>query len=659
MHIAILVAAAALSVGLRLVVPVQAIAGGYDDLLFIRLAESLCRGDWLGPYDNLTLAKGIGYPAFLCASSWLGLPLRLAEHLLYLLACAVSALAVRGVSGSRSIATGTFAALALMPIFWGADLSRVIREDIYIPLSLLVVSCAVLAYAANADQPLRRRLPSLFGLGIAAAGYWLTREETPWLYPAVGLLVLYWLVIRWRALRQDGLLFSRRGLTALTVPIIIPATVAGGVILTVCILNFSHYGVFRDNDFRQGPFAAAYGALSRIQYQTPWKRYLAFPADARQVAYSVSPAAAELRPFLEGPKGLAYQSPGFGSYDTTGFMWVLRDAVADIGGYASAGKADAYYRRLAAEINAACDRGTIPCLPARSTFMPPGHPGQIAETLASAYDFYLKAAGIRSGPVGARPSIGDDATMRRFAAIIHSQPTPLDGGSAPADIRVVSGWAYSPAGPLSIGADQKSSPVKLDLQPAGDVLQHFGTPDAAAIRFRVVGPASAALTVTQGATVARLPLSAQPGSSPGAEGGIALYVDQSTSPQMPADHIGGSPVTDTVTSIYRAVGPCLVSCSLIWLAVITPWSVLRRRRIDGLLVASLAVTAAFATRILLVSFLNVTALRSDYHYLYVSPAAPFGILIVSYAAATMLNAIRLGREKRMASAVNVIATRRT
>ncbi|SMF53073.1 hypothetical protein SAMN02982917_2944 [Azospirillum oryzae] len=434
MHIAILVAAAALSVGLRLVVPVQAIAGGYDDLLFIRLAESLCRGDWLGPYDNLTLAKGIGYPAFLCASSWLGLPLRLAEHLLYLLACAVSALAVRGVSGSRSIATGTFAALALMPIFWGADLSRVIREDVYIPLSLLVVSCAVLAYAANADQPLRRRLPSLLGLGIAAAGYWLTREETPWLYPAVGLLVLYWLVIRWRALRQDGLLFSRRGLTALTVPIIIPATVAGGVILTVCILNFSHYGVFRDNDFRQGPFAAAYGALSRIQYQTPWKRYLAFPADARQAAYSVSPAAAELQPFLEGPKGLAYISPGFGSYDTTGFMWVLRDAVADIGGYASAGKADAYYRRLAAEINAACDRGTIPCLPARSTFMPPGHPGQIAETLASAYDFYLKAAGFRSGPVGARPSIGDDATMRRFAAIIHSPPTPLDGGSAPADI---------------------------------------------------------------------------------------------------------------------------------------------------------------------------------------------------------------------------------
>ena len=359
MHIAIIVLAVALSVGLRLVIPVQAIAGGYDDLLFIRLAESLCRGDWLGPYDNLTLAKGIGYPAFLCASSWLGLPLRLAEHLLYLLACAVSALAIRDVSGSRSIATGAFVALALIPIFWGADLSRVIREDIYISLSLLVVSCAALAYVADADQPLRRRLPALVGLGVAAAGYWLTREETPWLYPAVGLLVLYWLVVRWRALRKSGLLFSRRGLTALTVLVVAPAAVAGGVILTVRMLNLSHYGVFRDNDFRQGPFAAAYGAISRIQYQT-----------------------------------------------------------------------------------------------------------------------------------------------------------------------------------------------------------------------------------------------------------------------------------------HRTIGPWLVSCSLIWLGLIALWSVLRRRTIDGLLVVSLAVTAAFATRILLVSFLNVTALRSDYHYLYVSPAAPFGILIVACAVATLWQQVK-------------------
>jgi len=103
------------------------------------------------------------------------------------------------------------------------------------------------------------------------------------------------------------------------------------------------------------------------------------------------------------------------------------------------------------------------------------------------------------------------------------------------------------------------------------------------LRFRAVGSASTALTVTQGATVVRLPLSAQPGSIPGAEGGIALNVDQTTSPQQPTDHVGGSPINDTVSSIYRTIGPWLVSCSLVWLGGMALWSVLRRRAIDGLL----------------------------------------------------------------------------
>ncbi|CAO3355287.1 hypothetical protein [Azospirillum palustre] len=349
--------------------------------------------------------------------------------------------------------------MALLPIFWGADLSRVIRETIYIPISLLVVSCAALAYAVDSPadhprlrRPLSHRILALLGLGISAAAYWLTREETPWLYPAVGLLVLHWVVLRCRAIRRTGRLLSRDGAVRLMLPLLIPATAAAGIILTVCTLNHSHYSVFRDNDFRQGPFVDAYGAISRITYQTPWKRYLAFPPDARQTAYSVSPAATELQPFPEGPKGAAYMAPGFGSYDTTGFMWVLRDAVADLGLYRDVGTADGFYRRLAGEIDAVCDRGAIACLPARSTFMPPVQPGQLTDALASAYDFFWKASGFRSGPVGARPSIGTEETVRHFGRVTHSQPTPLESGSVSADLRNVSGWAYSPRGPLSIGA---------------------------------------------------------------------------------------------------------------------------------------------------------------------------------------------------------------
>ena len=56
----------------------------HDDELFVRLAHYLAAGQWLGPYDNLTLAKGTFYPMFIAASFWASVPLKIAEHLLYL-----------------------------------------------------------------------------------------------------------------------------------------------------------------------------------------------------------------------------------------------------------------------------------------------------------------------------------------------------------------------------------------------------------------------------------------------------------------------------------------------------------------------------------------------------------------------------------------------
>jgi hypothetical protein len=77
----------ALSMWLRSAFPIFAIGPAiYDDALFVRLAESIGEGNWLGDYDELTHAKGIGYPLFLAANHLIGLPLKLSEHFLYLLA---------------------------------------------------------------------------------------------------------------------------------------------------------------------------------------------------------------------------------------------------------------------------------------------------------------------------------------------------------------------------------------------------------------------------------------------------------------------------------------------------------------------------------------------------------------------------------------------
>jgi len=120
---------AAASLWLRSAVPVFAIGeAGHDDFLFVRLAYYLGSGSWLGPYNNLTLAKGVGYPAFILAAFGAGVPLKIAEQLLYLGACGFSAWLVRRLSGRRWLPFVLFAVLAFSPLMWTAELARVVRE---------------------------------------------------------------------------------------------------------------------------------------------------------------------------------------------------------------------------------------------------------------------------------------------------------------------------------------------------------------------------------------------------------------------------------------------------------------------------------------------------------------------------------------------------
>ena len=66
----------------------------YDDFLFVRQATFLERGQWLGPYYRLTLAKGPSYPAFVAAAYRIGVDLKVAEQLTMIAAAAMVALSV-------------------------------------------------------------------------------------------------------------------------------------------------------------------------------------------------------------------------------------------------------------------------------------------------------------------------------------------------------------------------------------------------------------------------------------------------------------------------------------------------------------------------------------------------------------------------------------
>lgn len=133
------------SVVLRMRVPITVGLSYYDDLLFLRSAGSLINHDWLGPFDNRTLAKGPSYPAFIAVAHWFGIPVKVGEQLTYLLACGCVAACIWIVSHRLVLATVAFSVLALDPINYNSPSAELVRDNWYASLGLLFPAAVFLA----------------------------------------------------------------------------------------------------------------------------------------------------------------------------------------------------------------------------------------------------------------------------------------------------------------------------------------------------------------------------------------------------------------------------------------------------------------------------------------------------------------------------------
>src|SRR5664279_2641195 len=358
----------------------------HDDQLFVHLGHFLAAGQWLGPYDNLTLAKGMFYPMFIAGAFWASIPLKIAEHLFYLAICGLTAGVVRRSAGNM-LSLVLFALLAFNPVLWNYGLARVLRQGVYLSVALLVVTLLVTVVLPPSDTARTRRKRVLLGvsLGLAATAYWLTREEGVWLVPAaaVVLAVAFLGIFLPRRSRARGDLDSSKRsarLKAIGAPLVIALVTFTAADYSVAAMNYRYYGIFETNEFRAKNFLRAYGSLERIQ-QDHWRYLVAIPDASWQKSYSVSPAARELAPSLEGPTRQMWLqiTCSYGSIKPcdevqTGYdMWEIRDAVANAGYYKSGADAMRFYGALADQIDAACDAGKFACLPPRSSMQPPFH----------------------------------------------------------------------------------------------------------------------------------------------------------------------------------------------------------------------------------------------------------------------------------------------
>lgn len=398
--------------------PVIAIGGAfYDDALFIQLAQSILNGDWLGPYQNVTLMKGPMYPLWIAGHALIGLPLPVGQHLFYLLACLLALRAARPVLANDGIALGLFALLWWNPMSYDLSvLGRVLRQNLYTPTALLTVAAGI-ALVTRADPPgsVRRAVWGLLA-GVGFGTLWMTREESVWIAPTLVLLVAY---AAWRS-RRSGVERKQLGASLLVGG---AATIA--LISVVCSINARHYGWFGTVELRAPEFAAAYGALQRIEVG-PALPFTPVSRAAREQAYAVSPTLARLREKLEGPDAVFWagvSEPYTGrprlEREIAGgwFIWFLRDAVTEVYRPASAAEALDVYRRMGLEINQACDEGRLPSGSRSDSLAPRLRPGDVTRflrVLPDYIDYFVTFRGFSGHP---GQSSGTSDLLAPFSAL--------------------------------------------------------------------------------------------------------------------------------------------------------------------------------------------------------------------------------------------------
>lgn len=382
----------------------------HDDKLFIQLAEHIINGQWLGPYNQFTLAKGPLYSLFVAGNFWLGLPLLVTQQILYLGACAVLVVALRPWLRTAALQFTFYGILALNPMSYDAsNLTRLMRQSIYTPLGMLVIAGLIILFTRRRDAWSRLVLPAST-TGLALGGFWLTREESVWLLPAIGLLTVGIALSIWRERRTHWRAWTVACgcfLAAYALPV-----------LAVSWQNYRHYGWFGTVEFRAAEFKDAYGALSRIAIgpslpQVPVTRQM------REVAYTISSTFAKLQPYLEGDVGTHWAEremypPEERQIRGGWFMWAMRDAMAAAGMAPDARVAMQNYQRIADEVNAACDSGRVASTAARSGFFPKITRADIAPIWQETLDYLVYFGAFKGFTAQSPDSVGDYAELKPF-----------------------------------------------------------------------------------------------------------------------------------------------------------------------------------------------------------------------------------------------------
>ncbi len=445
-----------------------------------------------------------------------------------------------------------------------------------------------------------------------------------------------------------------------------PALLAVAACLAVATANRAHYGVFALTEIKSPSFTAAYGALTRVRGDG-WHPLVPVSREVRHKIYPLSPAMAELRPYLEGRVGQRWVNTSCGAWgrrlggeegdpcdEIAGgwFQWALRESADAAGHHRSATAARDYYLRLAAEVNGACDAGQLRCRRELASLRPRWDRRYLRPLVETFFSAARAQATFRHFEVRQLESKGDAASRRLFAEMTGEHVA--SEGAATDRLTLLRGWATSPGGkvwlqPLHPDGRVATQNIRFEASPEFDWafgLAGVELPEASRPRFTLVHNCRKKCrlrVLAAGETLAELPLAdfGAPWSQQSiARPDLTFFLAASEPEWRPAVDLRRfrDRILNGIGLFYRALVPplaLLALCGWLWQTV----SLLRargriagRRRELGVWVLLTGLLAAVALRLALLAALQVSTVPA-FTSRYLCPSHPQLLLFIVLAAA--------------------------
>ena len=394
-----------------------------------------------------------------------GVPLRIATEILFISSGFIFVEALRRAGISIFAAIISYALIIFHPASFQI-FNYTLAGTFYSPMFLVTLASILLLWI-NRGRGKQNRYAVI--VGICFAILWHTRKENILL---IGLLIVVFVFLLY------DFYFEKRNIRHViyrsAIIVLIPALIICGSSLLVKTANFIKFGLFVSTEMDSSGYQAAYKALLRIKPDTPI-RFVPVPRDVRYKAYSVSPAFNELKQFFEGEfgKAAALQTKKWmGIQDEIAagwFYWALKNAAAMAGHHNSAVEADAYFHKVAAEINKALDNNEIENRFVFFSFLDPEVSNWLPYFLASAKK--IRAQFISTyQPVRERDRADiPDSVRKAFDIVTNRRAALLQGLPV-----IIKGWVFYGDGPVT----------KVEIQSeSGDILGStnifFSRPDVA------------------------------------------------------------------------------------------------------------------------------------------------------------------------------------